>query len=135
MITRLGQCTCGNVRYRLSGEPARVGICHCTSCRKASGSMFTTYGIWPKTALETDGETITFEGRSFCPQCGSSLFALSDAEAEIQLCTLDDAPTDLTPSYELWIRRREPWLSPLPGAEQHDKDRPETGFRADVTDN
>jgi len=85
--------------------------------------MFTTFAVWPKTAFETQGKTATFEGRSFCSECGSRLFALSDTEAEIKLGTLDDAPTDLTPTYELWIRRREPWLAPLPAAGQYDKDR------------
>jgi hypothetical protein len=27
------------------------------------------------------------------------------------------------PSYELWVKRREPWLRPIEGAEQYDEDR------------
>ncbi|MEK1864852.1 MAG: GFA family protein, partial [Rhizobium leguminosarum] len=26
-------------------------------------------------------------------------------------------------SYELWVKRREPWLRPVEGAEQYDEDR------------
>ena len=33
-----GSCLCGRVRYELSREPGEFGYCHCTSCRKASGS-------------------------------------------------------------------------------------------------
>ena len=37
--------------------------------------------------------------------------------------SLDEAPTDLRPEYELWIRRRENWVLPLPWASQFDGDR------------
>jgi hypothetical protein len=33
-----GSCLCGNVRYELTAELGDFGYCHCTSCRKASGS-------------------------------------------------------------------------------------------------
>ena len=32
--------------------------------------------------------------------------------------------SDLAVRYELWIERREPWLGPVEGAEQHREDRP-----------
>jgi len=120
---RHGGCSCGGVRYTLSGVPLRVGLCHCTSCRQESGSMFTTFGVWPRSAFQSTGKYRTWEGRSFCPECASRLFALRDDEAEIKMGTLEDAPTGLTPQYELWVWRREHWLEPLPGAEQHQRDR------------
>ena len=36
---------------------------------------------------------------------------------------LSEAPTSLVPSYELWTKRREPWLRPIEGAEQYEEDR------------
>lgn len=123
MIERLGSCRCGHVTFSVKGEPTRVGICHCTDCRVESGSAFTYFGIWPATEFTTAGETEIFEGRRFCPACGSRLFAFDDREAEIKLGSLGDAPTDLVPVYELWVKRREPWLVPVAGAEQFDEDR------------
>ena len=73
--------------------------------------------------IQLSGETRIWEGRSFCPNCGSRLFSIGDDEVEIKLGTLDDAPTGLTPQYELWIWRREKWLHPLPGARQFQRDR------------
>jgi hypothetical protein len=67
--------------------------------------------------------TETFEGRQFCPSCGSRLFAVEGGEAEIKLGTLRDAPVDIAPTYELWVKRRERWLEAIPNAEQFQQDR------------
>jgi hypothetical protein len=121
--TRRGGCSCGQISYSLTGEPIRVGLCHCTSCRQESGSMFTAFAIWPRLAFESAGEYRTWEGRSFCPVCGSRVFAVTDEAVEVKLGTLDDAPTGLAPQYELWVWRREHWLDPVQGARQFLRDR------------
>jgi hypothetical protein len=84
------------------------------------------YAVWPWASFESGGEARCWEGRSFCPTCGSRLFSPreEEGEVEIKLGCLDDAPTDLAPSEEIWIKRREPWLRPVAGAEQHVEDPP-----------
>lgn len=121
---RKGKCLCGQMTYEVRGEPLRVGLCHCTDCRKESGSSFVTFAVWPRDAISSNGGFATHDGRSFCPACGSRLFNLTDNEAEIRIGSLDKVPTDLTPSFEIWIKRREPWLAPLPGCQQFDEDPP-----------
>ena len=123
MTAYSGQCLCGRVQLAVRGEPLRVGICHCMDCRKDSGSAFTFYGIWPAPQFERVGETAEFQGRHFCPGCGSRLFSVDEHEAEVKLGLLSEAPTPLVPGYELWVRRREPWQRPVEGAEQFDEDR------------
>jgi len=118
-----GQCLCGQVRLAAQGEPLRVGICHCMDCRGESGSAFTFYAVWPTARFEHAGDTAEYRGQRFCPHCGSRLFSLDALEAEIKLGVLSQAPTPLVPSYELWVKRREPWLKPVPGAEQFDENR------------
>ncbi|MBY5566429.1 GFA family protein [Rhizobium leguminosarum] len=122
MNIRIGSCLCGAVAYRVEGEPLRTGLCHCADCRKSSGSAFTFFAVWPRQAFSYSGDIATFSGRSFCPVCGSRLFCLQEAAVEIRLGSLDSAPTDLMPSYEVWIKRREPWLNPLPSAGQFAED-------------
>lgn len=120
---RRGGCLCGAVRYRLRGEPVRVGLCHCADCRKESGSSFVTFAVWPRDGFSFTGEIGAFRGRGFCPRCGSRLFNLEEDAVEVRIGSLDDAPNGLEPSYEIWIKRREPWLSELPGAGQWEEDR------------
>jgi hypothetical protein len=123
MTVYSGQCLCGQVKVSARGEPLRVGICHCTNCRKESGSAFTFYAIWPTQQVEHEGETSVFNRQSFCARCGSHLFSGDDREAEVKLGVLSEAPTSLAPSYELWVKRREPWLRPIDGATQYEEDR------------
>ena len=43
-----GSCLCGAVRYEIDGLDMPVGHCHCTTCRKAHASAFTTTaGVLP----------------------------------------------------------------------------------------
>lgn len=118
-----GECLCGQVRVSVRGEPIRVGVCHCTRCRKESGSAFTFYAVWPAGQFEHVGETTGFDGQSFCPRCGVRMFSADAQEAEIKLGVLSEAPTPFVPSYELWVKRREPWLRPIEGATQYEENR------------
>jgi hypothetical protein len=118
-----GKCLCGQVRVSVRGEPLRVGICHCTNCRQESGSAFTFYAVWPAHQFEHAGETSDFQGQHCCPRCVSRLFSADDREVEIKLGLLTEAPTRHVPGYELWTKRREPWLRPIEGAEQYEEDR------------
>ena len=35
---REGGCLCGTVRYRVKGNPVRASVCHCTFCKRRTGS-------------------------------------------------------------------------------------------------
>ena len=102
-------CLCGAVRITARGRPRRVGICHCLDCRKHHGALFYAAAVFPEEAVSVTGETHAYEGRHFCPRCGSSVFARTDDEIELHLGALD-APDQLVPEYELWTWRRESWL-------------------------
>ena len=121
-----GGCLCGAVRFSVEGEPDRVGLCHCLDCRKHHGAVFFAAAIFPEAALTVTGEVGNYEGRCFCPRCGSSVFGLSDGEAEVHLGALD-APDVFAPTYELWCERREGWLPPFPLARHYERDRPSGG--------
>ena len=115
-----GGCLCGAVRITASDQPDRVGLCHCLNCRKHHGAPFYAAAIFASDAVTIIGETHAYEGRHFCPNCGSSVFARTGDEIEIHLGALD-APDQFTPTYELWTCRREHWLPPIPGTETHDR--------------
>jgi hypothetical protein len=119
---RTGGCLCGAVRYEVHGEPKTVGLCHCGDCRKATGGNALFYADWPVSAVRIEGTLASYSGRSFCPDCGSRVVHFSAHHTEVLLGTLDEPPTDLVPRREIWTIRREPWLRPIPGAEQFERD-------------
>ena len=130
METFPGGCLCGDVRIVASGQPYRVGICHCLDCRKHHGALFFAAAIFPEAAVTITGETREYRGRHFCPRCGSSVFARNQDEIELHLGTLD-APDQLVPTYENWTLRRESWLPAFPFAKHFERDREGSGRRED----
>jgi hypothetical protein len=117
-----GGCLCGDVRIEARGAPKRVGICHCMDCRKHHGALFHASAIFPEDAVTVTGATNAWRGRHFCPRCGSSVFSVSPGETEVHLGSLD-APGLLTPTYELWSIRREPWLPAFEGMARWERER------------
>ena len=125
-----GGCQCGAVRIAASGEPWRVGICHCLDCRKHHGALFYAAAIYPREAVQITGETRDYHGRHFCPACGSSVYAVWEDEVEVHLGTLD-APDQLVPTYENWTIRREAWLPDFPTRHRYERNRERDGRRED----
>lgn len=115
-------CLCGAVKIVATGEPYRVGICHCLDCRKHHGALFYAAAIFPADAVTITGETHHYQSRHFCPRCGSSVFAGNANEIEVHLGAMD-APDQFIPTYENWTVRRESWLPPFPLRHHYDHNR------------
>lgn len=77
-----GACFCGDVRFTVSGEPAAMGYCHCTSCRTWSAGPVNAFTLWKPEALNiTRGaEKIASHAKSptsqrkWCKTCGGHVF-------------------------------------------------------------
>ncbi len=102
----MGGCLCRALRLVAYGRPDRVGVCHCMDCRKHHGAVFYASAVYPQDAVSVEGKVREYQGRLFCPKCGSSVYSTSEYEVEVHLGTLDK-PNQLTPTYELWTTRRE----------------------------
>jgi hypothetical protein len=79
-----GGCLCGDVRYRATGAPVRVTICHCTACQRITGSAYLVEPIFSRDQIAFSGKTASgYEHRSdsslrrvtvrFCGRCGTSV--------------------------------------------------------------
>lgn len=122
MVQFTGSCLCGDIQIIATGEPYRVGICHCIDCRKHHGALFYASAIFATDAVSISGKTQSYADRHFCPRCGSPVFAVSGDEIEVNLGCLDN--TDLLkPTYELWCIRREAWLPAFPNTRVYAQNR------------
>jgi hypothetical protein len=114
-----GSCLCGALRYEIDGELGEFGYCHCTSCRKASGSAHAANSPVLRSELRfvTGTETLReFESspgkfRAFCSGCGSPLYARTTEAPDvlrIRLGTLD-TPFHEQPKAHCWVSDKAPW--------------------------
>ncbi|MDC0002849.1 GFA family protein [Porticoccaceae bacterium] len=79
----IGSCLCGQVRYEISSKAADLYQCHCSLCRKITGSSCSTSIVVPGENFSwLSGENLSklyihSEGKRrrvvFCPNCSSSL--------------------------------------------------------------
>jgi hypothetical protein len=112
-----GGCLCGAIRYRVSGQPVSSVICHCHTCRKASGAPSVAWITFERTQFEfLSGQPKIYRSspeviRRFCASCGSALsyeHANSAGTIDITTVTLD-GQNRFPPGQEVWLEHRIPW--------------------------
>lgn len=81
-MERHASCQCGKLTAVARGEPVRVSVCHCTECKRRSGSAFAYNSTWMEDQVEASGPSRSFRRSSdegywceiyFCPGCGSTV--------------------------------------------------------------
>ena len=117
-----GGCLCGAVRFRID-FPTRFCVhCHCRMCQRAHGAGFVTWTGVPRTqfAFVSGGDRLgTYKSsdhgvRSFCGNCGSTLFCESNREPDIVyvvIANLDEG-LDRAPQAHVYFSDRASWLDP-----------------------
>lgn len=132
MSTLSGGCLCGAVRYTVNGEAQRFYHCHCSRCRKASGTGHASNLFVQGTLTWNSGEELirTFKlpeaarfANSFCEVCGSRMprFIEKVGMVFIPAGSLDDEP-DIRPQARIFLDSRAKWScdeAVLPGFEQY----------------
>jgi len=114
-----GSCLCGNVRYEINGELSDFGYCHCTSCRKASGSAHAAnagiernnFRIEDPQSFLREFESSPGKFRAFCSNCGSPIYAYLTATSElirVRLGTLD-TPFHKTAMAHTFVSDKASW--------------------------
>jgi hypothetical protein len=126
-----GSCLCGGVQFEVTEELGSLRYCHCTSCKKLSGSIGTVNGRVRSEAIRVvAGEELlrTFQpeegsSKTFCSQCGSNLFGggwPDSPESSVRLSALD-TPFERKPQAHLFVRSVAPWETlPDDGLERYD---------------
>jgi hypothetical protein len=117
-----GSCRCGKVTYSSTADPVFVGICHCASCQKRTGSAFGSALAVPADSLKVTGTTKRFDdfGDSgkpihsvFCPECGSTITNSADVMPGITMVavgTLDDSSW-VRPAMQIYCESAMPWAT------------------------
>jgi len=122
-----GKCLCGEVEFELSGAIPNMYQCHCSLCRKVSGSSANAALIIDAVQfrwIRGQGEISAFQNESgfkseFCRRCGSPLPNLTrdDRAYWVPVGLLDD-PSGISLAAHLFEASRAHW-DVIPDAGEH----------------
>jgi hypothetical protein len=81
MGTYAGTCFCGAVEVTVTGEPAAMGYCHCSSCRSWSAGPVNAFSLWKPEEVKITKGTANVGSyqksknsiRKWCKTCGGHL--------------------------------------------------------------
>ncbi len=114
-----GSCLCGAVHYSVADEFVYAANCHCSNCRRATGSAFKPFaGIERHKLSITGGEDQLMifgdeNGHDLrCRRCGSLLYSLvrEGAFVHVTMGTLVDAPA-IRPGKHIFVGSKAPWFT------------------------
>jgi hypothetical protein len=123
----LGGCLCGFVRYQSAGTPSNATLCHCFSCRHASGSHMLGWITFAKkdfqftASLPAEYRSSKPVLRTFCPRCGTPLtYRHEDSPntLDVTMGSLDD-PGAQAPKDHTWMSDAVAWDKPIDGLTQY----------------
>lgn len=114
-----GSCLCGAVKYEIHGDFGAGYFCHCSRCRKASGSAFASSAlVATKDFVVVQGDdalksfSVNGMHRVFCSHCGSPIISRRDAMPDavrVRLGTLD-SPLESGPLGHIYTGSKANWF-------------------------
>jgi hypothetical protein len=124
-----GECMCGNVRYRVEDSFCYALNCHCSQCRKATGSAFKPFGgierhklnvVEGRDAMSIFGSENGHDAR--CKRCGSFLYSVVRDGQYVHVClgTLVDEPS-IRPTAHIYVGSKASWYTINDDLPQHDE--------------
>ena len=124
----IGECFCRAVRYEVADEFAYALNCHCSNCRRATGSAFKPFaGIVSNKLRVTDGgDDLLIYGDPaaahdvHCGRCGSLLYSVVRAGAFVHVAmgTLTEDPS-IRPTAHIFVDSKAPWFEIADGLPQY----------------
>jgi len=127
-----GSCLCGTVQFQLDRPPDVMNLCHCSMCRKVTGSAF---GVFVHTPTENfrwlagESALASYESsrehwRVFCATCGSSMPNVEAGSVCIPTGAFDDDP-GITPSVQIFVGSKANWHDVAPQPPGYDEFEPD----------
>ena len=124
-----GQCYCGAVHYAVADQFIYAANCHCSDCRRTTGSAFKPFAGIERAKLNlTKGrDRIKIVGdasgnNTHCADCGSLLYSVvrNGAYVHVAMGTLVDPPT-IRPTHHIFVGSKAPWFTITDDLPQYDE--------------
>jgi len=125
-----GGCLCGSVRYGGANPPERSILCHCSTCRRASG--FHALGLVTvarkrfqfTAASPAEYRSSVSVVRTFCSKCGTPLTYSHEGWPDEIALTISSLETPSDSPDHTWMSEAIAWDKPNDGLKQYETDRP-----------
>lgn len=126
-----GSCMCGAVRFDVQPPLKLFQYCHCSRCRKTSGSVHSAnLFVAPEQLQWLQGEDMLtrfeppaakYYATTFCKRCGSSLpwLVQGGRSLVIPAGSLDEEP-ELLPQQNIFCGSRPQWSRPYSDLPEND---------------
>ena len=123
-----GKCLCGAVLYAVADAFVYAANCHCSNCRRATGSAFKPFaGIAREKLGITEGrdQLMTYGDETghdpHCKRCGSLLYSVvrEGAYVHVAMGTLVDVPS-IRPTAHIFVGSKAPWFAITDDLPQYD---------------
>ena len=118
MSHRLVHCLCGAIEIRANGEPSWTALCHCQSCRRATGGVLMGAAGFPRDCVSVTRGALTYYAsstgvrRGFCGRCGTALSYENQrwpGDVHLMIGAFDD-PASLAPQFHIFAEEQLPCL-------------------------
>jgi len=134
-FARNGGCLCGSIRIEIDQPASETYHCHCSMCRRASGSLYQTYSIYPKNSVRIvkgadqlrDYESSPGITRRFCGRCGCQVLCEIASSPEIMSVNTGVLDAGTHPGHEhdrerhIFVTDKVEWLQIADGLPQYDQ--------------
>lgn len=123
-----GSCTCGTVRFRVLDDFDYAQNCHCSQCRKATGSAFKPFGGIAAEKLDqvSGGDSLLHIGGPIdhdvrCAMCGAFLYSVvqSGKRVHVAFGSLEGRPSRL-PDAHIFVGSKADWFEINDELPQHE---------------
>ena len=127
--TLTGRCLRGAAGYEVADESVYAMNCHCSRCRKATGSAFRPMaGIGIEKLRLASGEKDTMRCGDDtahdvrCRACGPLLYSVvrDERHAHVTLSTLDDDPS-IRPTHHIHVGSKASWFAITDDLPRHEE--------------
>jgi hypothetical protein len=125
-----GSCLCGQVQFEIAGDFEGFFLCHCSRCRKQTGSAHAS-NLFSKSAGlkwisgQEHVRTFHLEGtrfqKSFCESCGAVLPTLHESGRLLVPAGCLDSELGMKPNAHIFMESRASWDQDLEHIVRFDK--------------
>ncbi len=120
-MSRAAQCSCGQLKAHVNGDPIRIAVCHCLACQRRTGSVFSAQARFHRKDVEISGTSHSYERVAesgnrltfhFCPNCAATVHYSNSAWPDaigIPVGAFGD-PTFPMPKFSVYEAHKHRWV-------------------------